>query len=362
MSKYNLENFIEKASDIHNNKYEYNLVEWKNVGTKVTIVCKEHGNFEQTPSNHLMGKKCSYCSGVGRLTKNIFLERALKVHNNKYEYILDNNNITNTKKIKIKCKTHGIFNQTPKNHLKGQECPKCSNYYKYNQKEFIEKCIKVHGEKYDYTNIKYIKNSVNVKILCKIHGEFEQLPLNHLKGNGCYKCAGKSRTTADFIEKANKIHGKLFDYSKVEYSKSRKHVIIICKTHGDFSQHPNDHLNGCGCNKCNVHTYSKVCLRWLAQIENKLGYKLQHAENMGEKQVRINGKLMKFDGYDEKTNTVYEFFGSMWHGDPRLYKADDFNPVSKKSYGELYNETKKREEIIKSQGYNLVVIWEKDFK
>ena len=133
MEKYNIQTFIKKSNEIHNNKYDYTNIIWKNVGVKVSIKCNEHGNFEQTPSNHLMGKGCSYCSGVGRITKDIFLERAKKVHSEKYEYILNDDKITNTKEVQIKCKIHGIFLQTPKNHLKGQCCPKCSKYYKYNQ-------------------------------------------------------------------------------------------------------------------------------------------------------------------------------------------------------------------------------------
>ena len=362
MEKYNIKTFIKKSNEIHNNKYDYTNIIWKNVGVKVSIKCNEHGNFEQTPSNHLMGKGCSYCSGVGRITKDIFLERAKKVHSEKYEYILNDDKITNTKEVQIKCKIHGIFLQTPKNHLKGQCCPKCSKYYKYNQSEFIEKCINIHNNKYDYSKVNYIKNSINITIICKIHGEFEQLPLNHLKGNGCYRCSGFNRNTEDFINKAKEIHGDIYDYSKVNYENTRKSVIITCKIHGEFEQIPNYHLSGCGCTKCQFYSHSKVCLRWLNQIEKNLGYKIRHMNNEGEMKTKVNNKLIKFDGFDPKTNTVYEFHGSMWHGDPRVYKSTDINPVNKKLYGDLYSDTLKREELIKKLGYNLIIMWEKDFK
>ena len=75
MVKETLETFISKSNNIHNNKYDYKNAFWQGVGVKVKIICTTHGEFEQTPSNHLMGKGCSYCSGVGRLTKEILLER-----------------------------------------------------------------------------------------------------------------------------------------------------------------------------------------------------------------------------------------------------------------------------------------------
>jgi len=360
MKKETLETFITQAKIIHNNKYNYKNAIWQGVGKKIKIICAIHGEFEQTPSNHLMKKGCAYCNGIGRLTKEIFLNRAKNIHNDKYEYIIDNK-ITNLTLIKIKCKTHGIFEQTPKNHLKGQNCPKCSKYYKHNQTEFIQKCTQIHDDKYDYSKVEYKMNDINIKIICKIHGEFEQLPLNHIKGNGCYRCSGFCRTTEDFIKKANERHNNLYEYTKVDYDKSRKKVIIICKKHGEFEQTPNDHLNGCGCSKCETHSYSKVSLRWLSQIEKSLGYSIQHAGNKGEKKVRINNKLIKFDGYDDKTNTVYEFYGTIYHGDPRILNYKDINPINKKTYGDLYNNTLEREKLIKNADYNLITMWEKDF-
>jgi len=265
MSKETLQSFIIKSNNIHNNNYDYNNAVWQGVGKKIKIVCKIHGEFEQTPSNHLMGKGCAYCSGVGRLTKTIFLERAKKIHGDKYEYII-NDKITNTSLITIICKTHGSFEQTPKNHIKGQNCPKCSKYYNYNQEEFIQKCNNIHNNKYDYSKVEYIKNTIKIIITCKEHGDFSQLPSNHIKGNGCYRCSGFCRTTNDFIQKANEIHNNLYDYTKVNYKTAREKIIIICKNHGEFKQTPNDHLNGCGCPKCISYSYSKVSLKWLSKF------------------------------------------------------------------------------------------------
>lgn len=359
--KWSLEAFLQKAIEIHKDTYDYSKVKFKNSHTKVIIICKIHNEFEQTPSNHMMGRGCSYCSGVGRLTKEIFLQKAKDVHGDLYEYILPDK-ITNSCKIKIKCAKHGIFEQTPKNHFKGQKCHNCCKYRGFSQDEFLNKCKEVHGNKYDYSETVYDGCHSNVTIICKTHGKFIQTANNHYNGNGCYKCHDLVRTTEDFIKKAKIRHSNIYDYSKVKYTLSRNSITIICKVHGEFKQKPNDHLNGSGCTKCSPVGYSNACLKWLNKIENNLGYKIQHAENGGEKKVSLDNKWIKFDGYDEKTNTVYEFCGSFWHGDLRFYNKDDINPICKKTFGELYEDTLKREELIKSHGYNLITMWEKDFK
>lgn len=118
--------------------------------------------------------------------------------------------------------------------------------------EFVERSNKVHDNKYDYSKVKFINNREHVVIICKIHGDFEQPPRSHYSGRGCVKCFHDKLTMSNdkFIEKSKKIHGNKYDYSKVVYVKSYKNVIIICKTHGDFKQQPSNHLYGSGCPNC----------------------------------------------------------------------------------------------------------------
>lgn len=89
---------------------------------------------------------------------------------------------------------------------------------------------------------------------------------------------------------------------------------------------------------------------------------IQHADNEGEKNIKINKKLFKFDGYCKETNTVYEFMGDFFHGNPKLYNQNDINPLNKKTFGELYSEILKRLELIKNEGYNIITIWESNYK
>ena len=112
-----------------------------------------------------------------------------------------------------------------------------------NTKEFIEKAKRIHGDKYDYSKVKYVNNRTKVCIICPEHGEFWQRPTSHLKGCICYRCSQKAKakkqkksSTNEFIEKAKKIHGDKYDYSKVEYINAKTKVCIICPEHGEFGK------------------------------------------------------------------------------------------------------------------------------
>jgi G:T-mismatch repair DNA endonuclease (very short patch repair protein) len=164
--------------------------------------------------------------------------------------------------------------------------------------------------------------------------------------------------TAEFIEKAIKIHGNMYNYTKVIYTKAIENVIIICKNHGDFEISPNSHLNGNGCSKC-YSKYSKKQIQWLECISKIKGIQIQHA--MNENEYTIPTTNFKADGFCKETNTIYEFHGDFWHGNPKLYNSQDMNAVNKKTFGELYQQTIARETQLKELGYNLVVLWEYDW-
>ena len=122
--------------------------------------------------------------------------------------------------------------------------------------EFIEKTRQVHGDKYDYSKVEYKTSGEKVCIICKEHGEFWQIPENHLHkhhAQGCPKCShGHDKyTIEEFIEKARQVHGDKYDYSKVEYSGKDIKVCITCPIHGDFWQLPSVHVyNKSGCPRC----------------------------------------------------------------------------------------------------------------
>jgi hypothetical protein len=198
---------------------------------------------------------------------NDFIVKAQEVHGSKYIYDwVDYKNIST--KVKIACVIHGIFEQKPSKHLLGQGCPWCSKYRKKSDKEFAEKAIKIHDGKYDYskTDFSLIKN--RVIIICPVHGEFLQVLDKHINfGRGCPDCGGsRKKTQTEFLIEAKNVHGELYDYSLSQYDNFEKKLIIICKRHGEFYQTPHNHIIGKqGCPHC-VHRISKVETAWLDYI------------------------------------------------------------------------------------------------
>lgn len=206
-SKSNTEEFIKKAKLKHGDKYDYSLVDYVNNITKVIIICKEHGEFTQTPINYLRTNGCSKCSGVYKSNTEEFIEKSIKIHGEKYDYSLVDYK-GNKEKIIIICKYHGEFLQRPNNHLYGQGCSKCAGIIKSDTNEFIEKSKKIYGEKYDYSKVDYINSSTKVIIICKTHGEFLQKPIQHTHHkSGCPFCVNK--TEGILYEKLQKYYPSL---------------------------------------------------------------------------------------------------------------------------------------------------------
>ena len=170
-----------------------------------------------------------------KLTTEGFVEKAIKIHGDKYDYSKVNY-INSHTKVCIICKIHGEFLQKPSGHTSGKGCRKCSGSYSYSNKEWIEEAERIHDNKYDYSKVNYTKAHDKVIIICNTHGEFQQQANLHLTGSGCQKCGVINRsmirikTTKEWIEEAKSVHGDKYDYSKVNYTKARDKVIIICKT------------------------------------------------------------------------------------------------------------------------------------
>ena len=274
--------FIKQANEVHGDRYDYSKVDYKNCDTNIIIICQDHGEFEQTPWNHLQGKNCIKCSliisGLKRRT-NIqdWVEKAKEIHGDKYDYSKVEYKTSHIKVIII-CKIHESFEQDPSSHLQGFGCAKCSGCYSYTTEEWIERAKEVHGDRYDYSKVDYKNCDTNIIIICQDHGEFEQTPWNHLQGKNCIKCAGVyNYTTEEWIEKAIQKHGDKYDYSKVIYKNTKTKVIIICKIHGEFLQEPSSHLQMRNCSKCNMcpscqlwRTNGKLCGYCLPKNKNKL--------------------------------------------------------------------------------------------
>lgn len=185
--------FIHKAKSVHGEKYDYSQVIYLTNKKPVTIICPVHGAFSQRPDNHLSGKGCKKCG------------------------------LSNARRSRVL--TLG---------------------------EFLEKAKLKHGETYDYSKVNYINAHSKIVIRCAVHGEFSQEPQHHLAGFGCRGCSKSlPKTNESFKIAAKSVHGEKYDYSKVQYVKAHSKVEIVCPTHGSFLQSPQNHVIGCqGCPKC----------------------------------------------------------------------------------------------------------------
>lgn len=213
----NTEIFIQRAKGIHGDKYDYSKVVYNGYDNKVCIICPKHGEFWQEPSSHI-GKQhcgCPSCAGLNKMNKDDFIRRAIEVHGDKYDYS-DTDFISTHKKVSIYCPIHGHFEQTPKNHLKGQGCPECGKKYaqefrKNNYKGFIDESKKRFGDIYDFPNIEtlYINSHSKINITCKKCGNtFTKIACDHLTSpnGGCLHCyANVSKGEEEISEYIRKI-------------------------------------------------------------------------------------------------------------------------------------------------------------
>ena len=190
-----------------------------------------------------------------RLTKEEFIKKARTVHGDKYDYSFVVYKNTDTE-VKIVCPIHGDFWQRPHNHLHGAGCPTCSGRERRTLDVFLARSKAVHSDRYDYSKVNYKGAGEPVCIICPIHGDFWQKPIYHMNGNGCPKCFGTPKSnTEQFIEKAKKVYGDQYDYSKVDYKGNKDKVCIICPKHGEWWVTPNNFLRGSRCPECSLFCY-----------------------------------------------------------------------------------------------------------
>jgi len=143
-----------------------------------------------------------------RLDTSEFIKKASAVHNVRYNYALVDYHNMRTK-VSIICESHGKFLQSPHSHLKGRGCPKCANNEKLSIEEIIKRFISVHGNTYDYSNVSYHGLHTKVKIACSKHGIFEQTPANHYHSKcGCPRCtkAFGSKMSLEWFKSLNNIN------------------------------------------------------------------------------------------------------------------------------------------------------------
>jgi very-short-patch-repair endonuclease len=282
-----------------------------------------------------------------KLTTNQFIEKSSKVHNNYYTYPLTDYKNAHTD-VKIICPIHGEFEQRPDHHLNGCGCKKCfniklSNLKNSNTLDFIQKSNRIHNNFYTYPLTNYKNAQTNVKIMCPIHGEFEQTPNSHLNGNGCAKCGFDSmwkkrrKKEKSFIQKAIDIHGNSWNYSLVNYIDAHTDIKIICPIHGIFKKSPNNHLSKKqGCPYC-IESKGEKEIRDILD-KNKIKY-------VAQKRFK-DCKYLKplpFDFYLPKYNICIEFDGEQhtnenhYFNEKNDFKSQQIRDDIKTEYCKKYN-------------------------
>ena len=348
MRKLTTEEVKQKIATLFNNTLDTSKVEYVNTHTPITLICLEHGEFKTTTSN-LWDSPCGCpsCSRHNRKRENpMTTERLIREymakHNGRYTYDKVVYRGQNNKVI-ITCPIHGDFLQKPYHHLDGHGCPECAGLKPLTTETFIARAKEKHGNDFDYSKVEYINYHTKVCIICHEHGEFWQSPNAHLRGQKCPMCSKSHKDTiSSFVEKAKKVHGGKYDYSKVIYSNSKTNVVITCPIHGDFSQAPDKHLVGQGCPICKE-----------SHLERHIRLILQTYGIPYESQSNINGLLEKqsVDFYIPQFNLAIECQGKQHFGIGGWINED---------FDDIYYRDVKKSEILSKNGVNIAYYTNED--
>jgi len=330
MRKGNLKKKIEEAKKVHNDFYDYHLVEENepiSVRHKTKIICPIHGVFEMSLDNHISKKqKCPKCSGVAKKNTEEFIEKCKEVHKN-HNYDMSTIEYTNNKGyINVIChekdifgNEHGIFTIRADHFRTGHGCPKCAHRNLSNE-EWIAMAEAVHGKgTYDYSLINYPnKQKEKGKFICHEkdengieHGIFEQSYDSHLRGCGCPKCNGGVKHNGEiFVKNAIKIHGERYKYFPEKYINAQTKMPIECLIHGIFMQTPTAHLRGEGCPFCKNSV-----------LEDRIQRMLENEDLYFERNVYINLGKQTIDFFIPQKKVYIECQGEQ-HYIPTKFKQD----------------------------------------
>ena len=362
--------FLEKIIVIHGEMYGYDKTIYIKMTENIIVNCYKHGYFTISAHSHIQGRGCTKCgieksAEAKRYTFEEIQSFGMMLHSNKYEYlkiiIEDGRTI-----IVVNCPNHGEFKQLASSHVKGKGCIKCAQERTgiKNRRlfeEYTEEANKIYDNYYIYMSIYYKEYSAIFIIKCPKHGLFEQSVMSHLSGRGCKHCGIKKRSLLRYltnevcIQRGHESHGTLYDYSLVEYKGYYEAIQIICKKHGAFWMKACNHFKGYGCYSCNKHS-SKPAREWLSFIQSG-SLTLIQTNDSPNGEYKIPSTKYSSDGFNQ-INTIYEFHGSFWHGDPSIYQLDTINSVTGTTMGELYQKTQEKKQRCIELGYNYVEIWE----
>lgn len=391
----NTEEFIEKAREIHGDKYSYEKAVYVGCTKPLVIICPVHGEFLMSPHKHISSKQgCPECGKLARAAKRNkgaqFVERAKAIHGDKYDYSLVNYK-TCKDRVEIICNKCGKhFTQTPDNHINLQRgCPFCGaesskekltaqskarkgqklgHYQKKDgtlskqrctTEEFLKKVFNKFPQNkdlFDYSHVKYTTCEEKVEIHCKICGYImHQKPSDHLLGKGCKRCAGRATSAKkipsfeEVVRRAREVHGDKYEYFVDSYIGMSKPMLIKHKKCGNvFQQRPEFHIGKKqGCPFC------------------------QHVVSSGEKDVLAFVKEHTHCEVQNNVRIVPDFFA----GSKLIHKAELDIYIPELKLAIEYNGTYFHDISLKGKGYHigkrkaceqlgirLISIWECDWQ
>ena len=284
------------------------LIEYKTFHENAVVKSKESGLLHTLrPKTILKNNPLSFktCHDQTEWLKFHFK----KIHGDTYDYsktIYENYH----KKLTITCKEHGDFEQSYRTHLMGAGCLKCAGLERFIPEKFINKSKEIHGEDtYDYSKMDYQNMHDYIILGCKEHGDFSIKPTNHIhKKQGCPSCFGQKQFTLEkFLNDAKAVHGDLYDYSEVVYRGVDEDINIICKKHGKFTQRPYHHIKAkSGCPRCNIETkisYNEAKIALFLDSHN-----ITYEQEKRFESCKFKRKL-PFDFYLPDYNSIIEFDG-----------------------------------------------------
>lgn len=336
------EEYIRRAKAVHGDKYGYELTEYVDRKTFITITCPIHGPFKVNPYTHIrLGTGCMKCANdktkkTCTLTTERFIERAKEYIGSHYDYSRVEYKNAHTP-VTIGCPIHGWFTKLPMEiQQQRRGCPKCALEKRADKRrtglqQFIERSNIIHNNVYQYDKVVYVNQHTPVIITCPIHGDFEQTPMSHLRGNRCFKCVKPykdGRTKEDLLKDFTKTHLGRYSYPNLpEHANNRQYIDIICPKHGLFRQRIANHLRGDGCPSCRNSRQENI-------VENQLTKKrIRYIREKTFPWLKRKGH-MYVDFYLPEFKVAIECQGAQHFGIdvPHRFKftADDYKDIREK--------------------------------
>lgn len=278
---------LEKFRAKHGDVYDYSLVNYINANSKVTITCKKHGEFTQLPRKHYSGQGCPKCSSDRtnddrRLTTAEFINRSYTKHGNKYDYSLSVF-VNSTTKIKIICPIHGIFEQLPHAHMSGMGCKLCfKKPEKFDYTGFYEKMVAVNGNLYEYDHLPIHSSTQLINIKCKRHGLFAMKAISHAKGRGCKKCKDEDKK---YRLNVDTIKNRILASLTVGITLKNitDKVELVCDKHGLYYKTIKEHRNT-KCPQCSLGKLSE---------NNRMSF-----EEAKQQAIKLHKGIYEYDSID----------------------------------------------------------------